>query len=77
MILTALNETGTYARAAVMIGDTTFDMDMGRAAGVRTIGVTWGYGEPPELLGSAAVALADSPHEVVDHVHETYRLTHW
>lgn len=43
MILTALNETGVSARQAVMLGDTTYDMDMGRAAGVRTIGVSWGY----------------------------------
>ncbi|MFN3662962.1 HAD-IA family hydrolase, partial [Yoonia sp.] len=50
MILTALNETGTQARAAVMIGDTTFDMEMGRAAGVRTIGVSWGYHDAATLL---------------------------
>ncbi|WP_019953338.1 HAD-IA family hydrolase [Yoonia vestfoldensis] len=49
MILTALNETGTDARAAVMIGDTTYDMDMGRAAGVRTIGVSWGYHDADSL----------------------------
>ncbi|MBQ1203610.1 MAG: HAD-IA family hydrolase [Loktanella sp.] len=49
MILTALNETDTYPRAAVMIGDTTFDMDMGRAAGVRTIGVTLGYHDAAHL----------------------------
>jgi hypothetical protein len=28
---------------AVMIGDTTYDIEMGRAAGMRTIGVSWGY----------------------------------
>ena len=50
MILTALNETGTQAQAAVMIGDTTFDMEMGRAAGVRTIGVSWGYHDAATLL---------------------------
>ncbi len=49
MILTALNETGTFAQAAVMIGDTTFDMDMGRAAGVRTVGVSWGYHDAASL----------------------------
>ena len=32
-----------------MIGDTTFDMDMGRAAGVRTIGVSWGYHDADSL----------------------------
>ena len=49
MILTALNETGVSPQAAVMLGDTTFDMDMGRAAGVRTIGVSWGY-HPADTL---------------------------
>ncbi|MBS1301450.1 HAD-IA family hydrolase [Loktanella sp. SALINAS62] len=43
MILQALAETGVVARHAVMVGDTTFDMDMARPAGVSTIGVTWGY----------------------------------
>jgi hypothetical protein len=26
-----------------MVGDTTYDIEMGRAAGFRTIGVSWGY----------------------------------
>lgn len=43
MIHSALGDTGVPPARAVMIGDTTFDMDMGRAAGVRTIGVSWGY----------------------------------
>lgn len=43
MIHAALGETGVAARDAVMIGDTSFDMAMGRAAGVHTIGVDWGY----------------------------------
>lgn len=43
MILTALNETGVIASRAVMLGDTTYDMDMARAAGIKKIGVTWGY----------------------------------
>lgn len=43
MVLTALAETGVAARDAIMIGDTSFDMEMGRAAGVKTLGVTWGY----------------------------------
>ena len=43
MILAALAETGVAPQRAVMLGDTTFDMDMARAAGVPRIGVTWGY----------------------------------
>ena len=34
---------------AVMVGDTTYDMDMARAAGVGTVGVGWGYHAPDSL----------------------------
>ncbi|WP_240804339.1 HAD-IA family hydrolase [Qingshengfaniella alkalisoli] len=49
MVLAALAETGVDPKNAVMIGDTSFDMEMGRAAGVRTMAVTWGY-HPGERL---------------------------
>ena len=41
MLHRAMAETG--ALPGVMVGDTEFDMAMGRAAGFATIGVTWGY----------------------------------
>ena len=34
---------------AVMVGDTKGDVDAGRANGVYTVGVTWGYGSREEL----------------------------
>ncbi len=43
MIETALAETGVPAAQAVMVGDTSFDMDMAAAAQVAGIGVSWGY----------------------------------
>lgn len=43
MVHAALSETGVSADRAIMVGDTTFDIDMGRSAGIRTIGVAWGY----------------------------------
>jgi 23S rRNA pseudouridine955/2504/2580 synthase len=43
MLEACLFETGVDASNAVMIGDTTYDIEMGRAAGFRTIGVSWGY----------------------------------
>ncbi len=49
MVLAALAETGVDAANAVMIGDTSFDIEMGRAAGLRTIGVGWGYHGLDEL----------------------------
>ncbi|MEO1641425.1 MAG: HAD-IA family hydrolase [Pseudomonadota bacterium] len=50
MILTALAETGVEPTRAVMVGDTTFDMEMARAAGVKTIGVSWGYHAAEALM---------------------------
>ncbi len=49
MLHAALAETGIDAREAVMIGDTTYDMDMARAAGIATIGVGWGYHPAADL----------------------------
>lgn len=43
MLESALAETGCAAASAVMVGDTEFDIVMGKAAGFATIGVTWGY----------------------------------
>ena len=43
MLRAALAETGVAPDRAVMVGDTEFDIAMGRAAGVGTIGVAWGY----------------------------------
>ncbi|MFM2411533.1 MAG: hypothetical protein RL481_2361, partial [Pseudomonadota bacterium] len=41
MIYQALADSGAQADQAVMIGDTVFDVLMGRTAGCRTIGVGW------------------------------------
>ena len=53
MILQALSDCGLGPEAAVMVGDTSFDMEMAQAAGVSGIGVGWGY-HPPEALTAAA-----------------------
>ena len=55
MILAALAETGVEAAQAVMIGDTSFDMEMAHAAGVSAIGVAWGY-HAAETLRCTALA---------------------
>ncbi|SNR23850.1 HAD family hydrolase [Paracoccus sediminis] len=58
MLLRALNETGVDAADAVMIGDTSFDMDMARAAGMTGLGVSWGYHGQDVLVASGAAAVA-------------------
>jgi len=54
MVLRALSETGVDRDSAVVIGDTTFDMQMARNAGVAAIGVNWGYHPPEALLEAGA-----------------------
>lgn len=58
MLEKALAEAGVQPAQAVMVGDTTFDIDMAEAAGVRAIGVAWGYHEPEELLAAGARGVA-------------------
>jgi phosphoglycolate phosphatase len=58
MLLTAMAEAGAMPETTVMIGDTSFDIDMGLAAGARTIGVGWGYHLPDELVAAGAHAVA-------------------
>ena len=55
MVQTALAETGVEAVNAVMIGDTSYDMDMAAAAGVAGIGVDWGYHDRSALNAAACV----------------------
>ncbi len=66
MITTILHETGLAAHQAVMIGDTTFDMDMARAAKVKAIGVSWGYHDADLLDADALVQSFEELPDVID-----------
>ncbi len=50
---------------AVVIGDTHFDIKMGRNAGCTTIGVTYGNGTRESLMEAGADALADDFADIV------------
>ncbi len=68
MIDTAIAEAGADRAATAMIGDTSYDMAMARNAGVRAIGVTWGYHDADDLIGAGAHSIAglvaDLPHHL-------------
>ena len=64
MLEAALAECGAAADEAVMIGDTGYDMAMAKTAGVRALGVAWGYHGADELLAAGAEAVAQSPAEL-------------
>ena len=69
MLHEAISEAGSAPEHTVMIGDTTFDMDMAAAAGVRAIGVAWGYHEPGELLASGAEGVAETMEQLEALIH--------
>lgn len=60
MLQAALAEAGVDAARAVMVGDTTYDIEMARAAGVGAIGVDWGYHAATALLDAGAARVIDS-----------------
>jgi phosphoglycolate phosphatase len=64
MLLNAMAETGAAPAETVMIGDTTFDIEMARNAGVIAIGVSWGYHEVEELQLAGAAKVIDSFDEL-------------
>ena len=64
MLQAALEEGFATPGRAVMIGDTSYDMAMARSAGVRAIGVAWGYHAAEELLAAGAEAVAQCPQEL-------------
>ncbi len=49
-----------------MVGDRRFDMEGGAAAGVHTLGVTYGYGSEEELTSSGAERIAHTPREIAE-----------
>ena len=64
MIEQAMADAGASSETSVMIGDTSYDMMMGRAAETRALGVSWGYHATPALRAAGAHAVADHPAEL-------------
>ena len=59
MVLRLLKLTGMAAAYALVVGDTKYDIMMGRSAGVDTCGVTYGNGSLRELVEAGATHVAD------------------
>lgn len=66
MVLQAMAETGASPASTIVVGDTTYDMEMARNAGVAAIGVTWGYHEEALLRKSGASRIINDYVELPD-----------
>ena len=65
MVHQAMVDTGAAPETTIVIGDTAFDMGMAVAAGATGIGAGWGYHEAHEMLDAGAIAVADTPLDVL------------
>ncbi|KAA0681098.1 HAD-IA family hydrolase [Roseomonas genomospecies 6] len=64
MVYRALAEAGVEAAGTVVIGDTTYDIQMARNARVASVGVSWGYHAVAELEGAGADRIVHRGREV-------------
>lgn len=56
------NPDGTH----LMVGDTVFDVIGATALNIPTIGVSWGYGSPEDMLQAGAINIADTMEQLLD-----------
>lgn len=73
MIAAALADTGLPPEAAIMIGDTSFDMEMARAAGAGAAGVAWGNHDTATLRRSGAHTISGDFNELEDHLESLWQ----
>ncbi|GHF24615.1 hydrolase [Kordiimonas sediminis] len=64
MVQTAILDAGSHPDQAIVIGDTSYDMQMAKSAGAHALGVSWGYHEVPELVNAGATKVAHSFREI-------------
>ena len=65
MLLVTLKKLEVDYKDAVMIGDTTFDIEMGKAIDMDTVGVTWGAHTREMLQQSGPTYMIDSFSELL------------
>ncbi|PZU59072.1 MAG: haloacid dehalogenase [Sphingobium sp.] len=68
MIDQAMADAGASPGTTVMIGDTSFDMEMAVNARVRGIGVGWGYHRPDMLIDAGATVVAMDSAALARHI---------
>jgi len=64
LLAQAMKEQDARAEDSAMVGDTYLDIEAGKANGVRTIGVTWGYGTREDMEKAGADEIKTDPLEL-------------
>ena len=66
MLLELLDYTAIHPNKSIMVGDTTFDMDMARNAKMHGLGAGYGVHSKQDLLNSNALQVLDSFEGIID-----------
>lgn len=64
--LEIIEAAGVEPSETLHIGDSGVDMQTAHAAGVRAVGVTWGFRSREELAESGADVIVDHPEEILN-----------
>lgn len=67
-VLKVLDALGITADECIYIGDSEVDVQTAHNAGVKCIGVTWGFRDEAELKENGADFIAHTAEEVLNHV---------
>ena len=65
-VLTAMKELNAQKESTLYVGDSGSDMITAQNAGVKSVGVTWGFRDAKSLKESGADFLVDSPAQLLD-----------
>ena len=65
MLTVIADRLGVPRSDLLMIGDTTYDIEMGNNAGCRTIAVTWGNHDRRTLSDAGPTHIVDRPEEII------------
>ena len=65
-ILTACSTLGVSPSLALYVGDTTVDIEAARAAGLRSVAVTWGFRDRSVLVAAEPDHIIDHPSALLD-----------
>lgn len=67
-VLKTLSHLGEDSTKTIVVGDTKFDILMGRNAGTFTCGVTYGNGSRKELLDAGADYIIDDFRDLIEYI---------
>lgn len=66
VVIEILRRTGVARERVLYVGDSGVDMQTAAEAGVRSVGVTWGFRTREELAASGACHIVDRSEEILD-----------